>query len=111
MENIQYEVVWPRGRKTVGNVPLARRLEALEGKTIGELWDWLFHGEQYYPAIEKELARRYPRVRFVGYETFGSTLARAGGLLNPEEEAEVLAEIPEKLRQNKCDAVVSGLGF
>ncbi|MBI4330221.1 MAG: hypothetical protein HY673_02935 [Chloroflexi bacterium] len=111
METNKYEVVWPRGRRTAENVRLARRLDTLEGKTICELWDWLFHGEQFYPAMEKELAKRYPGIKFVNYEAFGSTLARAGGLLAPDEEAEVLAGIPDKLRQNKCDAVVSGLGF
>ncbi|MFC2066563.1 hypothetical protein ACFLUO_05840 [Chloroflexota bacterium] len=97
-----YEVIWPRGKKTVESVGLARRLDTLDGKTVCELWNWVFHGDKIFPAIEKELAKRYPGLKFVNYEAFGST---HGG-----DEAKVIADLPEKLKQNKCDAVISGMG-
>ncbi|MFC1933942.1 hypothetical protein ACFLXX_02155 [Chloroflexota bacterium] len=97
-----YEVVWPRGKKVVENVRFARRLDTLEGKTIGFLWDWIFHGDKMFPVIEKELSKRYPGVKFVGYEEFGST---HGG-----RESENIAALPDKFKQNKCDAVMSGVG-
>ena len=97
-----YEVVWPRGKRLGGIVSLAERLDTLEGKTICALWDWVFRGDKIFPAIEKELAKRYPGSRFVGYEVFGS--------IHGGDEAKVLAALPDKLKQNKCDAVLSGVG-
>ena len=97
-----YEVIWPRGKKVVELVRLAKRVDTLEGKTVCALWDWLFRGDQIFPAIEKVLAKRYPGVNFVGSGVFGST--HGGG------EAQMLAALPDKLKQNKCDAVISGVG-
>ena len=97
-----YEVVWPRGNKTVGITRFAKRFDTLEGKTVGFLWDWIFFGDKVFPMIEKELARRYPEMKFVGYDVFGST---AGA-----KEADVLASLPEKLEQYKFDAIISGVG-
>ncbi len=97
-----YEVVWPRGRRTVESAHLAKRLDTLGGKTVCELWDWAYRGDNIFPMIEKELAKRYPGIRFVSYEAFGST--------HGAEEAKVLAALPDKLKQNKCDAVISGVG-
>jgi hypothetical protein len=55
-----------------------------------------------FPVIEKELAKRYPGIKFVGYDVFGCT--------HGPEEREVLAALPDKIRENKCDAVISGVG-
>ncbi|MBI2958006.1 MAG: hypothetical protein HYY32_04100 [Chloroflexi bacterium] len=97
-----YEVVWPRGRQAAGPVSYARRLETLAGKTIGELWDWSFYGESVFPEVEKELGRRYPGIKFVGYDRFGSTLGA--------KEGEVLDALPARLKEHGCDAVISGMG-
>ncbi len=97
-----YEVVWPRGKKTVETIRLAKRFDTLEGKTICALWNWVFRGDQIFPIIERELAKRYHGIKFVSYEAFGST--------HGAEEAKVIAALPDKLKQNKCDAVISGVG-
>jgi len=94
-------VLWPRGRKTVDVRPLAKRLDTLDGITIGEHWDDLFRGDEIFPILEEELGRRFPGVRFVRYDTFGSTHGR--------DEHRVLAELPEKLRRHEVDAVISGM--
>ncbi len=39
-----YSVVWPRSEKTVAITALADRLDTLEGKTVCQLWDYLFRG-------------------------------------------------------------------
>lgn len=96
-----YRVVWPRGVKTVQAADVAPRLSSLEGKTIGQLWDDLFRGDEIFPMLEEELARRYPGVKFVRYDTFGSTHGR--------HEGRVLAELPEMLRRHEVDAVISGM--
>ena len=102
MRELGYEVVWPLGKRSTGIIRLAKRLDTLEGKTVCNLWDWLFHGQEIFPAIEKELAKRYPGVKFVSYKVFGST--------HGAEEEKMLEALPDKLEQNKCDAVISGVG-
>ncbi len=98
-----YQVVWPRGRRVVGEgLTCARRLNSLEGKTICELWDGVFQGDRVFSIIEKELKKQIPGIGFVGYQAFGMT--------HSEAEAEVLAALPEKLKRNKCDAVISSMG-
>ena len=96
-----YRVLWPRGRRTAEVVDLAARLDTLAGKTVGQLWDDLFRGDEIFPLLEEELARRYPDVRFVRYDAFGST---HGG-----DEHKVVAELPDRLRELEVDAVISGM--
>lgn len=97
-----YEVVWPRGNSTEGIKKFAKRLDTLEGKTVGFLWNWLFHGDQVFPMIEKELTKRYPGIKFVSQNVFGPT--------SGANEAEVIDALPVTLKQNKVDAVISGIG-
>ncbi|MFC1862083.1 hypothetical protein ACFLT4_06090 [Chloroflexota bacterium] len=102
MKEPGYEVVWPRGKKAVKGARLASRLDTLQGKTVGFLWDWVYRGDEIFPVIEKELAKRYSGIKFVGHEVFGSTGGPGG--------ASVLAALTDKFKQNKCDAVISGVG-
>ncbi|MFH1087458.1 MAG: hypothetical protein V1737_02575 [Chloroflexota bacterium] len=97
-----YEVVWPRGRRVVEAGHFAKRLDSLEGKTVCALWDYLFRGNDMFPALGKELTKRYPSLKWVSYEKFGST---HGG-----DEHKTLADLPGKLRESGCDAVVSAMG-
>ena len=102
MNDGHYEVVWPRSERTVPVKPLAERFDTLEGKTICQLWDYLFRGDEIFPMLETELAKRYPGVRFIRYDEFGST--------HGEDEGQVLADLPRKLREAGADAVISGMG-
>ena len=95
------QVLWPRGRRTVTARPVAPRLSTLAGKTVGQLWDDLFRGDEIFPILEEELTRRFPGVRFVRYDVFGSTHGR--------DEQRVLAELPGKLKALEVDAVISGM--
>jgi len=97
-----YAVVWPRSAKTVEIKPLAKRLNTLDGKTVAFLWDDLFRGDEVWPMLKGELAKRYACVTFIDHDAFGST--------HGEDEGRVLAELPEKIRSMKIDAVVSGMG-
>jgi len=97
-----YEVVWPRGNKVAKAVPFARRLDRMEGKTICELSNMIFRADEIFPLLEKEVSRRYGSIKFVSYKAFGS--------IHGGEEAKVIAALPDALKQNKCDAVISGVG-
>ena len=97
-----YAALWPRGGKTVEVSALAPRLDDLNGKTVCQLWDYLFRGDEIFPMLEEALRERYPDVKFVRYEEFGST---HGG-----DEREVMRALPDKLKQLGADAVISGMG-
>ncbi|HET7343791.1 MAG TPA: hypothetical protein VFL90_20170 [Methylomirabilota bacterium] len=94
-------VLWPRGRRTVKARAIAPRLSSLAGKTIAQLWDDLFRGDEIFPLLESALAARFPGVSFVGYRTFGST--------HGAEEHAVLRGLPTRLRELGVDAVISGM--
>lgn len=98
----QYEALWPRSPRQVGIKPLARRLETLEGKTVAQLWDYVFRGDEVFPLLEEGLRQRFPGVKFVSWKEFGST--------HGSEEREVLASLPRRLRELEVDAVISGMG-
>ena len=100
-ENGKYEVVWPRGQTVAGTIPCAERLGTLEGKTICELSNQIFGAKEIFPVIERELTKRYPGIKFVSYDVFGAPHGR---------EAEIVAALPDVFEQNKCDAVISGVG-
>ena len=68
-----YSVYWPRTPRQVEVRPLAKRLGTLEGKTIAFLWDYLFRGDEIFPILQRLLAARFPAMKFIGYEVFGST--------------------------------------
>lgn len=97
-----YAVVWPRSARSVETKALAPRLASLEGKTVAFLWDYLFRGDEIWPTLSEALSERFPGMRFIGWEEFGST--------HGDEEHKVLAELPAKLKALKVDAVVSGMG-
>lgn len=98
----EYAVVWPRGERTVQVSALAPRLDTIAGKTVCQLWDYLFRGDDIFPLIEAEISARYSGVRFIKYSEFGST--------HGDEEREILASLPERLQVLGVDAVVSGMG-
>jgi hypothetical protein len=97
-----HRVVWPRGRTRVETVQLAPRLSGLEGTTVAMLWDYVFRGDEIFPVLEAELARRFPRITFVPYAEFGATF---GG-----DEHRTIAGLPGQLERHGVDAVVSGMG-
>jgi hypothetical protein len=98
----KYQVVWPRGKKVVDRAAPARRVESLNGKTVAELWDYVFRGEEIFPVLESELSVRFPGIKFISPERFGNT--------HSTEERDVLAALPDRLRELGVDAVISGMG-
>ena len=81
---------------------LAPRLDTLEGKTVAQVWDHVFRGDEVFEFLEQGLKERYPGVRFVSWREFGNT--------HGSEEREVVASLPAKFRSMGVDAVISGMG-
>ena len=97
-----YEVLWPRSPRQVELRPLAKRLDTLEGKTIAQLWDYVFRGDEVYAHLEEGLRARFPNIRWVSYKEFGNT---HGG-----EEREVVSALPRRFKELGVDAAISGMG-
>lgn len=102
MASKEYEALWPRSPRQVGVKPLARRLETLDGKTVAQLWDYVFRGDEVFALLEEGLKKRYPNVKFVSYKEFGNT--------HGSDEREVLNTLSRKFKELGVDAVVSGMG-
>jgi hypothetical protein len=96
-----YEAYWPRTPRQVGVKPLAPRHKSLEGKTIAFLWDYIFRGDEIFAHLEEGLKARYPGVRFVGYAEFGN--------IHAGTEKQVLAALPQRLKDFGADAVICGM--
>lgn len=94
-----YDVVWPSGERRLMTRPLAKRLDTLNGKTVAQLWDYLFAGDEVFEALESELAKTYPDVKWVSWREFGSTHA--------VNEKELLASLPARFKELGVDAAIS----
>ena len=97
-----YEVVWPLGKPAYAARAPSARVVDLSNKVIAETWDYLFRGEEWFPILREELAKRYPGIRFVTYDTFGN--------LHGPNQRELVAKVPALLKEYQVDAVISGIG-
>ncbi|MBI2859510.1 MAG: hypothetical protein HYX90_10565 [Chloroflexi bacterium] len=98
----KFEVVWPLAKSAQKPQGLAPRLDTLNGKTLCGIWNGVFYFEKTWPMVKEALARKYPGVKFVDWEKMG--------LFYGPHETPNLEALPEKLKQYKCDAVISGRG-
>ena len=97
-----YEALWPRSPRQVKRKTLAKRLDTLEGKTIAQLWDYVFRGDEVFALLEEGLKKRFPSVRWVSWKDLGNT--------HGSEERKVLAALPQRLKELGVDATISGMG-
>ena len=97
-----YEALWPRSPRQVQLQPLAKRLDTLEGKTIAQLWDYVFRGDDVYALLEEGLKTRFPNIRWISYKEFGNT--------HGSDEREVVALLARRFKELKVDASISGMG-
>ncbi|MBI3917182.1 MAG: hypothetical protein HY322_09260 [Betaproteobacteria bacterium] len=98
----RYEVLWPLAKKAVRAQSAAPRLPDLSGKTVGELWDYIFRGEVVYPMIRERLRARFPGIKFIEYHEFGN--------FHGARSREIVAGLADKMRTRGCDAIISGIG-
>lgn len=98
----QYEVVWPLGRPAYEVRSPNARVADLNHAVVGELWDYLFRGEEIFPILRSQLEARYPGIRFVTYDVFGN--------VHGPQQRELVARVPGLLREHRVDAVISAIG-
>ena len=96
-----YEVLWPRAERQVKRKTLATRLDSLEGKTVAQLWDFIFRGDEVFDALEGGLKARYPGINFISWRDFGNMHGR--------EERQIVAGLPQRMKELGVDAVISAM--
>ena len=97
-----FDVVWPRSPRGVQQHRRADRLDALTGKRVAFLWDYLFRGDELFPVLADQLRQRVPDIEIVNYTEFGN--------LHGADEKQRVGRLPDDLRTRGVDAVVSGMG-
>lgn len=97
-----YAVVWPLGKTVVDSVAGTSPVTDLRGKTVCELWDMLFKGDEMFSIVRRRLMERYADVKFVDFSVFGNT--------HGPKEKDVIAALPRLLREHGCGVVISGVG-
>ncbi len=106
--NTKLKVVSPAGESVrEPQTSLAPRLNTLEGKTVGEIWNGGFRGDIVFPTIEEMLRNRYPGIKIIPFTEF--PLVRIGSF-GPETKAEILEAVRVALLEKNCDAVITGMG-
>ena len=97
-----YEALWPRSPRQTKVKSLAPRLDTLEGKTVAQVWDYVFRGDEVFTLLEEGLKARFPGIRWVSYKEFGST--------HGSNEREVVASLAGRFKELEVDAMISGMG-
>lgn len=102
----KHEVVSPLGPEAVKSAGSARRLDRLEGKTIGEFWNGVFKGDQSFPVIRRLLQQRFPGLKIVPFTEFPHAPASD----HPAKQRELAQRMAALAKEKGCDAVISGNG-
>ena len=97
-----YQVLWPLGRKMVSTYAAAPRVSDLNDKTICELWDGVFRGDEIFPLVRNYIKARFPRAKFVEYSKFDN--------FHSVREHAAADRLPEQLRRYGGDVAIVGVG-
>ena len=102
MEGPIYKVVWPLWKSRTKVRPLAARLQDLNGKTVCELYNQLFKGDVLFSEIQKIFKEKFPGIKFIDHTNFGD--------IHGKDENAIIEALPDMLRKQGCDAVISAVG-
>ena len=101
-----YQVISPAGIEIVQRKAAAPRLGELAGKTIGEIWNGVFKGDETFPILRRALEQRFPGVRIIPFTEF----PHFPGDDRPASQRAAAKKIAELAKEKGCDAVISGNG-
>ena len=93
---VKIEIFNPSGGALAGKLP-ASRLPDLRGKTVCELWDGLFKGDEMLPLIRDLLKKQFPDIKIIPYTEFPK-------IYPPPPQ------IGDIVKQKGCNAVISAVG-
>lgn len=99
-------VISPLGVQTVAQGTIVPRLPDLAGKTVGEIWNGVFKGDETFPIIREMFRRRFPDTKVVPYTAFPFF----PGDDRPHAQQDVARRIAAIAKEKGCDAIISGNG-
>ncbi|MFN0299309.1 MAG: hypothetical protein ACKVQU_03030 [Burkholderiales bacterium] len=102
----RFEVISPAGVQLIEQKAVSPRLPDLNGKTVGEIWNGVFRGDETFPVLRAGLTRRFPGIRIVPFTEFPFF----PGDDRPHAQQAVAHEIAMLAKAKGCDAVISGNG-
>lgn len=100
--HIEFEVVWPLGRRHANRVEAVPPIGALNKKRIALIWDYRFKGDQMFEMVKEYLSARYPDVEYLDHQVFGN--------IHGPDEDELINGLPEKLRALEVDGAIISVG-
>jgi hypothetical protein len=99
-------VISPVGLPATQSKGIAPRLDSLEGKTVGEVYNHHFKGDQMFALYRELLKQRYPGINIVPYTELPASYV--GG--DPATHRRVAQEVAALAREKGCDALITGNG-
>jgi hypothetical protein len=106
MREHEIDVISPVGLPGGQKQAIAPRLETLQGKTVGEVYNHHFKGDHMFQIYRQLLRQRYPGVRVIPYTELPASFV--GG--DPAYHRTVAKEIAAVAKAKGCDALISGNG-
>ncbi len=104
--NERMSVISPEGLPLRATHPVSHHLDTLEGKTVGEVYNNHFKGEQMFKAYRRLFKRRFPGVKIIPYTEF--PIVYVGG--DPVSQKKTARDIAALAQQRGCDALITGNG-
>ena len=99
-------VVSPLGVPVTQSTGLAPRLNSLAGKTIGEVYNHHFKGDQMFALYRELLTERFPGVRIIPFSEMPASFV--GG--DPASHRRIAQEVAAAAKEKGCDALIIGNG-
>ena len=101
-----FEVLSPAGGEVIAQKQIAPRLDDLNGKTVAEIWNGVFKGDQTFPLLRRLLKQKYPSINVIPYTEFPHIY----GGDNPTAQKKLAKQLAALAKEKGCDAVISGNG-
>jgi hypothetical protein len=102
----KFSVLTPAGREVIDRKSIAPRLGDLSGKTVGEVWNGVFRGDESFPIVRQMLIENFPGIKVIPYTEFPFVPGddRAASQKKMARDIALLAQA------KGCDAVIMGNG-
>lgn len=104
--NERMGVISPEGLQLSGIKGVARHLDTLDGKTIGEVYNNHFKGEQMFGVYRRLFKEKYPGIKIIPYDKF--PIVYVGG--DPVSQKNTAKEIARLAKEWEVDAIITGNG-
>jgi hypothetical protein len=104
--NEKMRVISPAGLPLSATNRVSRHLDTLDGKTIGEVYNNHFKGEQMFHIYRRLFRERFPGVKIIPYSEFPTVYV--GG--DPASQKKTARDVAALAKEWGCDALITGNG-